>query len=288
MNEDRTPDPRSGEWPDHQEPTPAPSRLLWPFKRLWWGLEKHLLWPVSDSFRRMTGAMRYRSPLAYIGATVMVCLTAGAVATAVYFYNEARQPDPAPVVAEAPLGSDTVVAPVAPVAPPPTAKAPSNSGSKDDGSLQGVVPDFNASAGTDTNAGSGGDAKGGSSGKDDSQKLPKTVVRPSKPPDSPPLKVAHRFAETFVGYEVGEKKSAGKLRKTSTARLAGELTARPPRLPSNGQVPKASVLNVVAGKKKGRRMEASVSLMRSGATSELRLELTRIDGKRWLVSEVKG
>jgi hypothetical protein len=66
------------------------------------------------------------------------------------------------------------------------------------------------------------------------------------------------------------------------------LTARPPRLPSNGQVPKASVLNVVAGKKKGRRMEASVSLMRSGATSELRLELTRIDGKRWLVSEVKG
>jgi hypothetical protein len=34
-------------------------------------------------------------------------------------------------------------------------------------------------------------------------------------------------------------------------------------------------------------MEVSVSLMRSGATSELRLALKRTDGK-WLVSEVRG
>jgi hypothetical protein len=46
-------------------------------------------------------------------------------------------------------------------------------------------------------------------------------------------------------------------------------------------------MNVVAGEKDGDRMAVSVSLMRSGATSELRLGMTRTDGQ-WLVSEVRG
>jgi hypothetical protein len=45
---------------------------------------------------------------------------------------------------------------------------------------------------------------------------------------------------------------------------------------------------VVAGKKSGDNLEVSVSLMRSGATSELRLALVRNNGKGWLVSQVKG
>ncbi len=283
MNEDRMADPTSGEQPEQQEQTPAPSGLLWPFKRAWWALEKHVLWPIGDFFRRMAEGVRYRSPLAYIGATVLVCLTAGAVATAVYFYNEADRSDPGPVVAEAPLGADTVVAPVQ---PPPTVGAPAGEGRSDDETLQGVVPDFDKSAGNSGGNGSGG--KGNSGGKGEGKKLPKTVVRPADLPESPPLRVAHRFANTFVGYEVGEKKATRTLRRTATGKLAGELADRPPRLPANGRVPKASVLNVVSGKKKGRRMEVSVSLMRSGATSELRLALTRQNKKGWLVSEVRG
>jgi len=279
MNDDPVADPTSGDRPDEQELTAAPSGLLWPFKRAWWAVEKHVLWPVSDSFRRIIEAMRYRSPLAYIGATALVCLTAGAVATAVYFYNEANSAETAPVVAEAPLGGDTVVAPVE---PPPVAGSPAPTKQEED-TLQGVVPDFDNSARTSKQGKGSGGANGGGG-----QKLPETVVRPAEVPDSPPLQVAHRFANTFVKYEVGGKKAAKRLRRNATAKLAGELAARPPRLPANGKVPVASVLNVVPGKRDGRRMEVSVSLIRSGATSELRLALTRNSDKRWLVSEVRG
>jgi len=280
MNTDPTPDPSSGERPDEQASGPAPNGLLWPFKRLWWGFEKHLLWPTADSFRRVAEAMRYRNPLAYIGATALVCLAAGAVATAVYFYNEANRTEAPPVVAEATLGEDTVMAPVT---PPPIAAVPSQPTGGED-TLKGVVPDFSSSG---QNAG-GDEGGSGTPGSQSAQELPETVVQPSAAPDSPPLKVADRFARTFVGYELGEQKATRELRKSATAKLARELSDDPPRLPSNGQIPKATVLNVVAGKKRGDNMEVSVSLMRSGATSELRLALVRENGKGWLVSEVRG
>jgi hypothetical protein len=221
----------------------------------------------------MAEAMRYRSPLAYVGATALVCLTAGAVATAVYFYNEANRVETPPVVAEAPLGEDTVLAPTA----PPAVALPSQPAAGDD-TLKGVVPDFDSS----------GQKNGSGNGGKDSQELPETAVRPSAEPDSPPLKVAHQFASTFVGYEIGEKQATRALGKSATTKLVRQLSADPPRLPSNGRVPKATVLNVVAGKKGDGRMDVSVSLMRSGATSELRLGLIRENGQGWLVSEVRG
>ena len=272
-------DPTSGPPPDEHVPTRAPSRLLWPFTRVLWALEKYVLWPVSDSFRRIADGMRYRSPLAYIGATALVCVTAGAVAAAVYFHNEANDPEAPPTVAEAPLGGDTVVAPVE---PPPVAAAPPPSQDEDE-TLQGVVPGFDNSA---KPSNGGGDSKEKNGKK--KRKLPETAVRPADMPDSPPMKVAYRFTNTFVRYEVGNRKATKQLRRTSTPKLARELAARPPRLPSNVKVPRASVLNVVPGKKKKRRMEVSVSLIRSGTTSELRLALSREKGGRWLVSEVRG
>lgn len=47
-------------------------------------------------------------------------------------------------------------------------------------------------------------------------------------------------------------------------------------------------MNVVKGEKKKDRMDVSVSLLRSGATSELRLGLTRTESGAWQVSEVRG
>ena len=262
----------------HESGQAAPTPLLWPLKRAWWFFEKHFLWSVSDSFSRAKNALSYRSPLAYIGATAMVCVTAGAVAAAVYFYNEANQPDPSPAVAEAPVGEETVIAPLT---PPATVTAPPAENTGRD-TLDGVVPDFSG-AGSGADAGASGNPGSG----DSAEQLPETVVRPAGPPEGGPLKVAHAFAESFVSYEIGEKRARQTIGDTSTPKLARELRSDPPRLPSNGRVPKASVMNVVAGEKDGDRMAVSVSLMRSGATSELRLGMTRTDGQ-WLVSEVRG
>jgi hypothetical protein len=274
MNEEPTQDAPS-ERPDELLEAHAPNGLFFPLKRLWWFFEKHLLWPVGDSFSRLKNAVSYRSPWAYIGATAMICVTAGAIATAVYFYNEANAPDSSPPVAEAPVGEETVIAPVS---PPATDTAPPAENTGRD-TLDGVVPDFS------NQNGSAQDGSG--TGSASTEQLPETVVRPADPPEGGPLKVAFVFAESFVGYEVGEKKATGDIRNTATPKLARELRSDPPRLPSNGQVPKASVMNVVAGEKDGDRMAVSVSLMRSGATSELRLGMTRTEGQ-WLVSEVRG
>lgn len=257
-----------------QPPNEAPSSLLWPLRRIGWFIEKYVLWPVADSFRRFTDAFRYRSPLAYIGTTLMVTVTAGAVAAALYFYNQTEEKDP--VVADA-VPAETVV----PTVPTPTAVPPTtedttpNSG---DNRLQGVVPTFAAT----------GKAKKSKQGAGADQQLPANVVRPAPTPKSKPLQVAHRFATVFTSYEIGKKDAAKRFRETATPQLAKELRKDPPRLPASGQVPKATVVNVVRGKKHGDRMDVSVSLMRTGGASELRLGLTREQGKGWLVSQVRG
>lgn len=259
----------------------APSGLLWPIRRVGWFLEKYVLWPVADSFSRVANAFRYRSPLAYIGATLMVTVTAGAVAAAVYFYNQSEEEVP-PTVADNATVPETVIPPVpTPVTTTPGQDTTPNSGDADT-TLQGVVPNF-ATSGKQK----AGGKQAGSADKQ-GQQLPSTVVRPAPAPKSPPLKVAHEFASTFVSYEIGDKAAAKRFADTATGKLAKELKRNPPKLPSGGQIPKATVVNVVRGKRNGDNMQVSVSLMRTGATSELRLALVREKGEGWLVSEVRG
>lgn len=258
----------------------APGKLLWPIRRIGWFLEKYVLWPIADSFRRFTNAFRYRSPFAYIGATLMITVTAGAVAAAVYFYNQSEDSKSEPVVADTAIQSETVVPTVpTPTPTPSTVEDTTPNSGNGDKTLQGVVPSFTASGKEKQNAKK-------SSGN--ANQLPPTVVKPAPVPESKPLKVAHQFATTFVGYEIGEKNAARRFAKTATPKLAKELKKNPPKLPSSGQIPKATVVNVVQGKKDGDALEVSVSLMRTGAASELRLSLTREKGKGWLVSEVRG
>jgi len=264
---------------EHEQEPDAPGGVSWALQQLGWFARKYVLWPIADSFRavgdrigRFLNSFRYRSPFAYIGATLAVTVTAGAVAAAFYFYQQSEETPESPVVAQAPAQpADTVV----PTTNAPAAEAPAASGDED--TLKGVVPSFKPAARQN-------DGSGGKSAPDPEE----TLVKPSKTPDSPPLKVAHRFASTFVEYEVGEKSAARKLRQTSTAKLSKELRANPPKLPANGKVPKATVMNVVEGERKEGRMTVSVSLLRSGAASELRLGLTRTGEAGWRVSEVRG
>jgi hypothetical protein len=103
-------------------------------------------------------------------------------------------------------------------------------------------------------------------------------------------KVARRFAEAFVVYEVGGTDS--KVRKafgqTTTKQLSRSLLHRPPRQPASVKVPQAKVVNIVAGPSKGSVYTLSVSLLRVGVTSELRLEMEQGVGKKWQVTNVLG
>ncbi|MDQ2622763.1 MAG: hypothetical protein M3Y45_06960 [Actinomycetota bacterium] len=272
----------------YDQPEKVPGRLAWPFLQAAWIVRKYVLWPVADSFRGIfrgignaTGgffrAFRYRSPFAYIGATLAVTVTAGAVAAAFYFYKQSEEAPVSPVVAQAPVQPvDTVVTPAT---PPAESSQPASTG---EDTLKGVVPSFNT-AGQQNGNGSGGNGSNGSQSDPE-----ESLVKPAAVPDAKPLQVAHQFASTFVEYEVGKKSAAKKLNRTSTAKLSRELRKNPPKLPAGGKVPKATVMNVVKGEKNKDRLDVSVSLLRSGATSELRLGLVRSESAGWQVSEVRG
>jgi hypothetical protein len=111
---------------------------------------------------------------------------------------------------------------------------------------------------------------------------------PAKPAE-PAAQVAWDFAQAFVGYEVGRsnKRTQQVFADTAAKPLAKTLAGDPPRLPSNGKVPRARVLNVVLGDTSKGQVTASVSLVRLRAISELRLTLTKT-GDQWQVAQVLG
>ncbi len=101
---------------------------------------------------------------------------------------------------------------------------------------------------------------------------------------------ARHFAEAFVVYETGgvDAKVREVFGATGTRQLSRSLLHRPPRQPATVKVPRAKVVNVVAGPSKGTVYSVSVSLLRVGVTSELRLELEQGPGKKWQVTNVLG
>jgi hypothetical protein len=114
------------------------------------------------------------------------------------------------------------------------------------------------------------------------------VVGPMAPKGA--KQTARRFAQAFVVYEVGgvDGKVRSEFGHTSTKQLSRALLHRPPRQPAAVKVPRAKVVNVVAGPSKDGVYPVSVSLLRVGATSELRLELEQGVGKKWQVTNVLG
>ena len=104
------------------------------------------------------------------------------------------------------------------------------------------------------------------------------------------IAVAEDFADAFVLYETGG--TDGAVRRafgaTATPALSDALLKRPPRLPASVKVPKAKVLNVVAAPSNGGVFPVSVSLLRVGVTSELRLDMEHLKGDGWRVTNVLG
>lgn len=275
----------------------AADALRWPFERAAWSLERHLVWPLQRSLAGR-GAPRRGA-----GIAVLATIVTGAALAAVLILPGGSEAPPAEQSAAQPARVAIVTADSQPRAE--KSQAPS---------LHGVPPHFGVGGGVGVSKSSGGAAGAGAgafgagqaNASPPSADAPASAVTPAtegdaggatassaaKPVPAGPaaMKVARRFSEAFVFYEIGKKPGRAKavFGETATEQLAKALEERPPRLPSDAKVPKAKVLNLVPGPRFGAQYTVSVSLLRVGITSELRLTLQKEKDGRWSVAQILG
>lgn len=270
--------------------------VKWPFERAIWAIERGFVWPLEER----TGD--WNAPLRAFGVAALVLLAAGAGVLGLVWASgsgsgsdgissatQASAPVAAPVVRQAPQAAAVAAAPVLQGAKPDFTDAPQGSASKSSAEAAGAENGVAASSSESTAAVAGSTAEVAKSASSSSQgSSAGNAVKPAGPPATT---VARQFAGAFVLYEIGRKTSQveATFNETATPRLAHELLRRPPRLPAGVKVPKAKVLNIVAGPHKGDAFTLSVSLLRVGVTSELRLEMQR-DPKTgvWQVADSLG
>jgi hypothetical protein len=253
--------------------------IRWPLERLVWTVERRLVWPLQE---RVAGR---GAPLQPAGAGALAALAFGAAAIgAVAISGGGNERDTLPSAA-----------PLAASAPAPAAEE-----EPEGPALQGVPPKFGVGAGVGVEAagdtaaaiatdGSTPDAPVTSEAGSDEETGATSSSQKPVPAGPAAMKVARRFSEAFVFYEVGEQpeRALTVFAETATPRLATALAERPPRQPESTPVPKARVLNLVPGPRQGRVYTVSASLLRVGVTSELRLKMTMRKGA-WLVTDVRG
>jgi hypothetical protein len=261
----------------------AADAVRWPFERLGWLAERRILWPLQQ---RLAG----RGPSAPLaGAVALAAVAAAAVAVGVLWPAGGNG---SPEQAAAPSRLAAV-----PPAPQPQTGKPQGP------ALHGVPPSFGVGKGAAVSQAAGGEAS--ATGSEDSAAGPQASAEAAptgegaaatsssaKPVPAGPaaMKVARRFSEAFVFYEIGERPAQAKavFGETATPQLATALGERPPRLPADAKVPKARVVNLVPGPRAGRAYTVSVSLLRVGLTSELRLSLQPDEHGNWKVRDVLG
>jgi hypothetical protein len=258
--------------------------VKWPFERGVWAIERGFVWPLEER----TGD--WSAPLRVFGIVALGLLAAGAGVLGLIWASgsgsgapaarEAAAPVVAPIVRQSPQPEPAAAAPVLQGAKPDFAAEPDAGVSKSSGEIAGSESATATSGSTAEVAKSAGATTGSAADA--------TAVKPAGPAAS---KVAREFAGAFLLYEIGRKTPEVRttFNETATPQLTRELLRRPPRQPAGVEVPKAKVLNVVAGPHQGDTYTLSVSLLRLGVTSELRLEMQRDpkDGM-WLVTGALG
>jgi hypothetical protein len=258
--------------------------LRWPLERLVWTVERRLVWPLRER------APTWEAPPRAGGGAALAAAAIGAVAIGVVVLgggeNGAKPlPTANPVVTAAPVPAPVEAEPSGPVLHGVAPKFGVDDGvgvarandKADDAAVDGVAADDSPPATAD--AGATGEGESGAT----------TSSRKAVPAGPEAMKVARRFSEAFVFYEIGERPARAMtvFEETATAQLATALAERPPRQPANAEVPKARVLNLVPGPRRGKAYTVSASLLRVGVTSELRLKLTKQAGA-WRVTDVRG
>jgi hypothetical protein len=264
------------------------------FEDLSLAVRDRVLWPAEDYFRSFSDAGR----AAVAGGAVVLAL---GLAVGGYSLASSGENEPAPAaqvaVTRAPAPKP------APVKPEPKPEA--------DPTLQGATPVFKAPAGNSSKveaskavgseapvaatANTGNPATDTFSTNAAAQPAAGATSSAAASVDGPPagpaaIAVARKFADAFVVYETGAEKSAVRkaFRATAVPDVTKALLQRPPRQPAGVKVPKAKVLNVVPAPSHDRIYPVSVSLLRVGTTSELRLEMEQLKNKQWRVVNVLG
>lgn len=269
------------------------------FEDLSLALREHLLWPLEDG---LLGLGRSGRAVVAGGAVVLALgLGIGGYSLLGSGSTEPTAPSPVAVVAK----RTPAPAPVTPAAP----KA------KPEPTLHGAAPVFKPAPGQEKVAQSKGvessaaapaataAANTGNPATDTLSSTPsarpadattssaQTADLPDGPPAGPAaVAVARKFAAAFVVYETGgdETEVREAFEATATPELTKALMRRPPHQPAGVEVPKAKVLNIVPAPSHGTIYPLSVSLLRVGVTSELRLEMEQLKNQGWRVTNVLG
>ncbi len=251
--------------------------VRWPFERVAFSIERRILWPLRERFAGRSPSRRS------FGAAALAGIAGAAVIAGVLLL---------PSSSESPREQVAAPARVALATPEPEAAEPSAR------ELQGVAPSFEVDGGSDAAPATGSaeaelETESEPLASDEAASAEGAAATSSskKPVPAGPeaMKVARRFSEAFVFYEIGARPARAKtvFGETAAPQLAEALDERPPRQPADAAVPKARVLNLVPGPRAGKAYTVSVSLLRVGLTSELRLELNKKQGQ-WLVTDVRG
>jgi hypothetical protein len=258
------------------------ARIARPLERIVWPFERFVLWPLQDRATGLGPSMRgHGTSIAAVGAILF-----GVVLLTVVF-----------TVGGGSAGTRPVVIGAAPAAIETTAPAPDGTSGP---LLHGAPPRFGVGSGlgvAESSVDGAGAALASVEGASattagsEAEAASASASAAGKPVPAGPaaMKVARRFAEAFVFYEIGQRTDRAEtvFDETASAPLAEALGNRPPRLPAGSTVPKAKVLNLVPGPRRGHAYTVSVSLLRVGVTSELRLSMQKSAGT-WNVTDVRG
>jgi hypothetical protein len=255
--------------------------VKWPFERAIWAIERGFVWPLEE---RTDG---WGAPARALGVGALALLAVGAGVLGLLWASGRGGGGASP--------GRQVAAPTTAPAEPPVARATAPAAPV----LRGAKPDFTAesgggvakSAGEIASSGSQATSTTESAAANSTSDVASSGAKAVEPVGPAATLVAQQFAGAFVLYETGrlDRRVRFTFKATATPKLIQTLLRRPPRLPANAKIPRAEVLNVVPGPHHGDTYTLSVSLLRLGVTSELRLDMQR-DPKtgEWRVTDVRG
>jgi len=254
-------------------------------------LREHLLWPVQDRLLELSDAGR----AAVAGGAVVLALGIGIGGySLIAGGSEQQSARLAAAVEKAAKPKPAAVEPKPEPAPTlqgatPALQAPEHESAGEIGGSKATEGD-GATTFADT-----GSAATDTISSDPAARPATASASSAATVDGPPagpaaVAVARKFADAFVVYETGGNPDAVRraFAATATPALRKALLQRPPRQPAGIEVPQAKVLNVVPAPSQGEVYPLSVSLLRVGTTSELRLEMEQLKNNGWRVVDVLG
>ena len=263
--------------------------VRWPFERVAFSLQERLVWPAEDRAATMSRPARALS----FGAVVLLAAGAGVAGLIWAAPDGPHNPAAAPVAATPPPLVAKQAPPEKPAEPTlhgatPVFKPVKEQGVSEVDPAKAIVKSTPATPSSSSSSDSSSSNSATATLSSDSAQASSVDGPPAGPAA---VSVARDFASAFVLYETGSSDAPVReaFGKTATPELARALLRRPPRLPANVKVPKAKVVNVVPGPSHGGVYSVSVSLLRVGLTSELRLDMERQrKDQEWRVTNVLG